>query len=166
MFCPIKCNLYFWFFVVWNLVVIAAERYLAVCQPFKHNNFTKRKIHRIFVLIYVMAILLESFAAFEVSESVDMNSDIGLFNWFTFVLPFLIYIQNELFKIFSNVYLFKEVSLIPWLTKPHLFHDAKWCPCWGSHTSTLTSQAMLSPLCTGFRPWIPPPTLHHGKLPA
>ena len=30
--------------VVWSLVTIAAERYLAVCQPFKHNEFTTRKV--------------------------------------------------------------------------------------------------------------------------
>ena len=58
----------FWFLiVVWNLVVIAAERYLAVCHPFKHNEFTKRKVLISFVLIYIMAVLLPSIAIFEVS---------------------------------------------------------------------------------------------------
>ena len=53
--------------VVWNLVTIAFERYLAVCQPFKHSNFTRGKIVKMFVLIYIIALLLPSIAAFEVS---------------------------------------------------------------------------------------------------
>ena len=55
-------------FVVWNLVVIATERYLAVCQPFKHNNFTRGRVLVIFGLIYITAVLLNSIAAFEVSD--------------------------------------------------------------------------------------------------
>ena len=53
--------------LVWNLVTIAFERYLAVCQPFKHSNFTRRKIAKILVLIYIVALLLPSIVAFEVS---------------------------------------------------------------------------------------------------
>ena len=48
-------------------MTIAAERYLAVCQPFKHSNFTRGKIVKLFVLIYIVALLLPSIAAFEVS---------------------------------------------------------------------------------------------------
>ena len=50
-------------------MTIAFERYLAVCHPFKHSNFTKRKVQRIFILIYIMAVVLESFAALEVSSN-------------------------------------------------------------------------------------------------
>ena len=52
--------------VVWNLVTIAAERYLAVCQPFKHSGFTKRKAVCIFILVYLMGIPCTSLAAFQV----------------------------------------------------------------------------------------------------
>ena len=52
---------------VWSLVTIAAERYLAVCQPFKHNNFTKRKALLFFVIIYFMAAFINFSSAFEVS---------------------------------------------------------------------------------------------------
>ena len=48
-------------------MTIAAERYLAVCQPFKHNEFTKRKILLIFALIYVMSFLLNSITSVVVS---------------------------------------------------------------------------------------------------
>ena len=48
-------------------MIIAAERYLAVCRPLKHNSFTKGRIALIFVLIYIMAVLLPSIAIFEVS---------------------------------------------------------------------------------------------------
>ena len=48
--------------VVWNLVTIAAERYLAVCQPFKHSGFTKRKVVGIFIFMYVMGIPCTSLA--------------------------------------------------------------------------------------------------------
>ena len=48
-------------------MTIAAERYLAVCQPFKHNEFTIRKVLLFYVLIYFMAVFINSTAAFEVS---------------------------------------------------------------------------------------------------
>ena len=48
-------------------MTIAAERYLAVCQPFKHNEFTIRKLLLFYVLIYFMAVFINSIAAFEVS---------------------------------------------------------------------------------------------------
>ena len=71
-------------FVVWNLVVIAAERYLAVCQPFKHNNFTRGRVLVIFSLIYITAVLLKSIATFEVRcmlHSVGFNlTGSGVFN--------------------------------------------------------------------------------------
>ena len=53
--------------VVWNLVIIAFERYLAVCHPFKHGNFTRKKIILFFAVIYFMAAFINSTAAFEVS---------------------------------------------------------------------------------------------------
>ena len=48
-------------------MTIATERYLAVCHPFKHSNFTEKKIPLIFALIYVMSFLLNSITAVEVS---------------------------------------------------------------------------------------------------
>ena len=33
---------------VWNLVTIAFERYLAVCQPFKHSKLTKSRVLKAF----------------------------------------------------------------------------------------------------------------------
>ena len=47
-------------------MTIAFERYLAVCQPFKHNEFTIRKILPFYVLIYFQAAFFNSTAAFEV----------------------------------------------------------------------------------------------------
>ena len=52
--------------VVWNLVTIAAERYLAVCKPFKHSGFTKQRAYYIFILVYLMGIPCTSLAAFQV----------------------------------------------------------------------------------------------------
>ena len=48
-------------------MTIAAERYLAVCHPFKHSNFTEKKILLIFALIYIMSFLLNSITTVEVS---------------------------------------------------------------------------------------------------
>ena len=56
----------FYSIVVWNLVVIAAERYLAVCGPFKHNEFTRYRIVRIWVSFYIMTVILNFSTAFEV----------------------------------------------------------------------------------------------------
>ena len=47
-------------------MTIAAERYLAVCKPFKHNGFTKQKVIGIFVLMYAMGIPCTSLAGFGV----------------------------------------------------------------------------------------------------
>ena len=47
--------------------MIAAERYLAVCQPFKHCEFTKRKIVLCYVLIYLGAMIFNFTTAFDVS---------------------------------------------------------------------------------------------------
>ena len=55
-------------------MTIAAERYMAVCQPFKHNEFTKRKVLVFFVIIYFMAAFINSTAAFEVSYIFMFNS--------------------------------------------------------------------------------------------
>ena len=70
--------------VVWSLVTIAAERYLAVCQPFKHNEFTTRKVLLFYVVIYFMAAFINSTAALEVS-SLHLQL---IQNWFS--LNFLI----------------------------------------------------------------------------
>ena len=48
-------------------MTIAAERYVAVCQPFKHSELTKRKVLLFFVIIYFMAVFIKFSAAFEVS---------------------------------------------------------------------------------------------------
>ena len=52
--------------VVWNLVTIAVERYLAVCQPFKHSGFTKRKVVGVFIGMYTIGIPVVFLAAFDV----------------------------------------------------------------------------------------------------
>ena len=49
-------------------MTIATERYLAVCQPFKHSNFTRGRIALIFCLIYVLAFPICSLAAFQVGS--------------------------------------------------------------------------------------------------
>ena len=84
------------FIVVWNLVIIAAERYLAVCQPFKHNEFTKRKIVLCYVLIYFCAIIFNFTTAFDVSYiqsdlnfSVKSSSVWGFWSQMSFSLSFL-----------------------------------------------------------------------------
>ena len=55
-------------FTVWNLVAIASERYLAVCVPFKHAHFTRRKVLLTFSLIYIMAIIFSFLVAFQVGS--------------------------------------------------------------------------------------------------
>ena len=56
-------------FSVWNLVTIALERYLAVCQPFKYANFTKSKVMLIFILMYIMSIICSGGSSFQVNIS-------------------------------------------------------------------------------------------------
>ena len=54
-------------------MTIAVERYLAVCQPFKHSGFTKRKVVRILILIYVLGIFWSSVGAFQVTFLMRIN---------------------------------------------------------------------------------------------
>ena len=59
-------NTVFYLVVVWNLVTIAVERYLAVCQPFKHSSFTKQKVIGAFIFMYAIGIPCTFMAAFDV----------------------------------------------------------------------------------------------------
>ena len=54
-------------------MTIAAERYLAVCQPFKHNNFTRKKAFCIFFYFYIFALFFTGIATFEVSHCFRSN---------------------------------------------------------------------------------------------
>ena len=54
-------------FSVWNLVTIALERYLAVCKPFKYANFTKSKVMKIFIGLYIMSIICSGGCSFQVT---------------------------------------------------------------------------------------------------
>ena len=56
-------------FSVWNLVTIALERYLAVCQPFKYANFMKSKVVLIFIWMYIMSIICSGGGSFQVTIS-------------------------------------------------------------------------------------------------
>ena len=38
---------------IYNLVFLAYERFLAVCRPFKHVDFTPRKLFRLFLVLYI-----------------------------------------------------------------------------------------------------------------
>lgn len=48
-------------------MTIAAERYLAVCHPFKHAYFTKSKTVMVLSLIYVLGIICNGGSAFQVN---------------------------------------------------------------------------------------------------
>ena len=48
-------------------MLIALERYLAVCHPFKHANYTRRRIYASFVAIHILAIVCSIACAFQVS---------------------------------------------------------------------------------------------------
>ena len=47
-------------------MLIAAERYLAVCHDFKHGYFTKSKIVAVFCLIYIAGIICNIVSALQV----------------------------------------------------------------------------------------------------
>ena len=67
------------FLSVWNLVTIAAERYLAVCCPFKHVDFTTRRVKFIFFAIYILSVPCLSLLVFQVS--VCMSITFYYFKW-------------------------------------------------------------------------------------
>ena len=48
-------------------MTIAAERYLAVCHPFKHAYFTKSKTVMVLSLIYFVGIICNGGSAFQVN---------------------------------------------------------------------------------------------------
>ena len=47
-------------------MTIAVERFLAVCQPFKHSAFTKQKVIGVFILTFTIGIPCFFLAAFDV----------------------------------------------------------------------------------------------------
>lgn len=53
------------FVSIYNLVVIASERYLAICHPFKHASFTKGKVNIILIVIYTLCPICTAGAAFQ-----------------------------------------------------------------------------------------------------
>ena len=57
----------FFLVTVWNLVIIAVERYLAVCQPFKHSNFTKSTVYKSFIVNYILSLIFNFGSCFQVS---------------------------------------------------------------------------------------------------
>ena len=52
---------------IWNLVLIAYERFLAICHPFKYRNLTKAKLRVIIALVYMCSILFVLPALFQVT---------------------------------------------------------------------------------------------------
>ena len=54
-------QVFFWsaiYVSVWNLVLIAIERYIAVIHPLKHNDFTKGKLFIIIAIVYITACIV------------------------------------------------------------------------------------------------------------
>ena len=43
---------------VWNLVAIAVERYIAVCHPFKHNDFQGTPVRVVLASMYVASVVI------------------------------------------------------------------------------------------------------------
>ena len=43
---------------VWNLVAIAVERYIAVCHPFKHNDFQGTPVRVIVASMYIASVII------------------------------------------------------------------------------------------------------------
>ena len=52
---------------VWNLVIIAYERFLAVCHPFKHQDFTKTKAYIAILIGYPLSVIVTTGAYVQVS---------------------------------------------------------------------------------------------------
>ena len=48
------------FISIWNLVTLAFERFLAVCYPFKHKDFTRRRLFMVFFIIYIYSFFASS----------------------------------------------------------------------------------------------------------
>ena len=45
---------------VWNLVIIAYERYLAICKPFSHGDFSLSRVHKLSVLLVFVSFIANS----------------------------------------------------------------------------------------------------------
>ena len=60
--------LFYWcavFISIYNLVIVACERYLAICHPFKHASFTKGKIYILMIFVYILCPICTEGAAFQ-----------------------------------------------------------------------------------------------------
>ena len=53
------------FISIYNLVIVACERYLAICHPFKHASFTKGKIYILMLFVYILCPICTGGAAFQ-----------------------------------------------------------------------------------------------------
>ena len=50
----------FWFFVVvsiWNLVLIAVERFLMIKHPYKHRNILPKHVYISFTALYILSLV-------------------------------------------------------------------------------------------------------------
>ena len=43
---------------IWNLVLLAIERYFAVCHPFKHQELTAKRVHFMILGIYFLVVVI------------------------------------------------------------------------------------------------------------
>ena len=53
-------QLFYWIWVlssIWNLIMVAFERFLAICHPFKHVDLTIGRIWRLIILAYSIGII-------------------------------------------------------------------------------------------------------------
>ena len=90
--------LYWWFFYVsmGNLMLLAVERYVAVCYPFKHNDISRAHVKVALAIIYVcvsIIVTLQHIDDFDVIGACDFRSvlpdsiifyysrSIGLLSW-------------------------------------------------------------------------------------
>lgn len=70
-------QVFFWsaiYVSVWNLVLVAIERYIAVIHPLQHNNFTKSKLIFVIILVYVTATIVLFSGFMQVSAQATTQS--------------------------------------------------------------------------------------------